>query len=155
MHIKHKLINFDWIPHNLIVPTISHKILWHNPFFPYKICFQPLPPPRPPVPPIQCRESVKIVWNCSDGCLIHLARLKPKKTTLKLGKEGLCHNFCGWLSESQKLFLQEFTLADAFKTFLNKLTNKFHTLHTASTRFPNLERDVIFWFYILTLGYIA
>ena len=70
-----------------------------------------------PIAPIQCWESMKIVWNCSDGCLVHLAGLKHKKSTLKLGEEGLCHKFCGWLSESQKLFWQWFTLADAFKHF--------------------------------------
>ena len=41
------------------------------------------------------RESVKINWNCSDGCLVHLAGLNLKKSTLKLGEEGLCHNFVG------------------------------------------------------------
>ena len=40
----------------------------------------------------------------SDGCLVHLAGLKLKKSALKLGEEGLCRNFCGWLSESQKSF---------------------------------------------------
>ena len=32
------------------------------------------------------RES-EIVWNCSDACLVHLADLKLKKSTLKLGEE--------------------------------------------------------------------
>ena len=36
-----------------------------------------------PIPPILCLESVKIVWNCSDG---KSGRLKLKKSTLKLGK---------------------------------------------------------------------
>ena len=56
-----------------------------------------------PIPLIQCLESVKVVWNCSDGCLVHLGGLKLKKSTLgegdlstlvQLGEGGLCHNFC-------------------------------------------------------------
>ena len=82
-----------------------------TPFFHKKFAY------NTPIPPSQCWESVKIVLNCSDGCLVHLGGLKRKKSTLKLGEGGLFHSFCGWLSESQNLFWQGFTLADAFKHF--------------------------------------
>ena len=45
-------------------------------------------PPPPPVSSLLNVESVKIVCNCSDGCLVHLAGLKLKKSILKLGKKG-------------------------------------------------------------------
>ena len=62
-----------------------------------------LPPPST-ISPIQYWESVKIVWNCADGCLLHLAGLKLKNSTLKVGEGCLCHNFCRWLSERQNYF---------------------------------------------------
>ena len=47
----------------------------------------------PLIPPTHCLESVKFVWNCSEGCLVHLGGIKLKKSTLKLEEGGLCHNF--------------------------------------------------------------
>ena len=82
------------------------------------------------IPPVQCWESVKIVWNFYDGCLVYLADLKLKKSTLKLREGGLCHNFCGWLS---KIILTGIYLSRCLQTFSNKFTNKLHILHTAST----------------------
>ena len=72
------------------VAKISHTILWHNPFFPWKIWLQS------PITLLNV-ERVQFVWNCSVGRLVHLADLKLKKSTLKLREGGLCHDFCGWL----------------------------------------------------------
>ena len=76
-----------------------------QPLFFFKNVLTAPPPPPPPSPPHD--------W------LVHLpgSGLKLKKLTLKLGEEGLCYNFLGWLSESQKLFWQGFTSADVFKHF--------------------------------------
>ena len=35
------------------------------------------------------------LWNCSDGCLLHLAHLKLKKSTLKLGERVCATIFVG------------------------------------------------------------
>ena len=43
-------------------------------------------------------ERVTIVWNCSDGWLMHLAGLKLKNPTLKLGKGGCATIFVGGCS---------------------------------------------------------
>ena len=81
----------------------------------------------PPIPPIECWESVTIFWNWSDDCLVHLAGLKLKMLTLKLGGGvyvtifvGDCLKFKNWCRY--------------FQTFLNKLTNKVHAVHTTFMR---------------------
>ena len=83
----------------------SQKIV-AQPFF----FLKNMSPPPPFIRLIHCWESVKnrleLLW-----CL------KRKKSTLKLGDEGFCHNFCEWLSVSQKLSWQGFNFADAFKLF--------------------------------------
>ena len=56
-------------------PTISHKI------FLKKYAYSPLLHPRYSM--LRCWDSVKIVWNCSDGCLVHLAGLKLVGDCLK------------------------------------------------------------------------
>ena len=61
-----------------------------------------------PQSPLFNVERVWKLFGIADGCLVHLAGLKLKKPTLKLGKGGLCQNFCGWLCRSQKLFWQGF-----------------------------------------------
>ena len=147
MHIKHKLIKFDWIPHNLIV------LLWHSPFFPYKICFQPLPPSPPPPYSMwrACENCLELLWWLSDTS----GTPKTQKGNIEIGEKGFVPQFLRVIFWKSKIIFTGVYLSRCFQTFLNKLTNKFHTLHTASTGSPNLERDVIFWFYILTLDCIA
>ena len=111
-----------------------------------------------PIPSIQCWESVKIVWNCSDGYLVHLVGLKLEKINIETGRRGFILQFLWvivWKSKKKKKKLTDIYLSRCFQTFLNKLTNKLHTFHTASTGSPNLKRGVIFWFYILALSYNA
>ena len=47
----------------------------------------------PPPFPVFNAESVEIVLNCSDGCLVHLASLKLKKETVKLREGGFVLQF--------------------------------------------------------------
>ena len=127
--------------------TISHKILRHNPFFLKKYAHSP-PPPHP-TPPL---FNVERVWKLF-GIALMASWYIWQAQNLKSQHWNLCHNFCGWLSESEKLFWQGIFLSRCFQTFLSKVTNKLHTLHTASTGSPNLKRGVILRFYILTLSY--
>ena len=129
--------------------TISHKILWHNPFFLKKYAYSP--------PPLSTSslfnvEKVKNGWNCWDGCLVHLTGLKLNKSTLKLGKGSLCQGrgfvsqFLYVIVRKSKIILTAIYLSRCFQTFLNKLTNKVHTLHTVSTGSPNLIYLLILYF---------
>ena len=97
-------------------------------------------------------EKVKNGWNCCDGCLVHLTGLKLNKSTLKLGKGGLCQGrefvpqFLYVIVRKSKIILTAIYLSRCFQTFLNKLTNKVHTLHTISTGSPNLIYLLILYF---------
>ena len=72
----------------------------------------------------QSRNTV-VTKYCGPFFLKKYGYSSRKKSTLKLGEGGLRHNFYGWLSESQKLFWQGFTLQDAFKHFTISLQISF------------------------------
>ena len=121
----------------------SHKYCDTTPFFLKKYAYSP------PTSHIQCWESVKIVSNCSDGCLVHLAGLKLKNSTLKLGVgRGFVPFVWRVIVWKSKIILTGIYLSRCFQTFSNKLKNELHPLHAASTGSSNLKRCVIFWFYI-------
>ena len=97
------------------------------------------------------------VWKLFEiaCCLVHLPGLKLKKPTLRPGEGRFLPQFLWVIVRKSNIILIGIYLSRCFQTILNKLTNKLHIFHTASTGSPNLKSGVIFWFYILALSYNA
>ena len=144
MHIKHKLINFDWI-------VLFNCSIVAQPLFSLQNMLSATPPPPPYSMWRECENCLELLWWLSDTS----GTPKTQKGNIEIGEKGFVPQFLRVIFWKSKIIFTGVYLSRCFQTFLNKLTNKFHTLHTASTGSPNLERDVIFWFYILTLDCIA